>query len=111
MTDKRQSSVYREPKSNNPETKPVIIGLQNVSAIIGRVVISQLGRRVTTATLIVRNQSPDCRPKYHRHCRPCALRSTIRVTGAALRMRKQREARGTRKLELCAASGASGSSC
>lgn len=33
MADERQSSVYREPKSNNPETKAVIIELQNAGAM------------------------------------------------------------------------------
>jgi len=28
MVDERQSSAYRERKSNNPKMKPVIIGLQ-----------------------------------------------------------------------------------
>lgn len=68
-----------------------------MGTIIGGVVISRLERRAVTATLIVRNQSPDCHPKYNitvivdRE----ALSFTTRVTGMARRGNARRAARGS----------------
>lgn len=51
MTDERQSYwEYRKPQSNNLEMKPIIIGLQNARAIIGRVVISARSYRNANRT-------------------------------------------------------------